>query len=47
MVKIRVAESGEVLEIKENHPPDPSLVRPDSEVNPEENPPLDFEEGKD
>jgi len=47
VVKIRVAESGDVLDIKENHPPDPSLARPDSEVNPEENPPLDFEEGKD
>ena len=47
VVKIRVAEYGEVLEIKENHPPDPSLARPDSEVNPEKDTPLDFEESKD
>jgi hypothetical protein len=41
------AKSGQVLEIKQNHRPDPSLARPYSEVNPEENPPLHFEEGKD
>ena len=35
-VKIRV--SGEVLEIVENHAPDPNVARPESEVNPDETP---------
>ncbi|KAH9479148.1 Heat shock protein 78, mitochondrial [Psilocybe cubensis] len=41
-VQIRV--SGDALDIKENHPPDPTLARPDSEVNPDENPPLESDE---
>jgi hypothetical protein len=36
-VKIRV--SGDKLDTQENHPLDPMLTRPGSEVNPEENPP--------
>ena len=42
VVKIRVS-AGDKLDIQENHPPDPTLARPDSEVNPEENPPFDSE----
>lgn len=40
-VEIRV--DGEKLDIKENHPPDPTVARPDSEVNPDEQPPLEVE----
>ena len=37
--------NGDVLDIQENHPPDPTVVRPDSEVNPEEERfPVDIEE---
>ena len=43
VVKIRV--SGDVLDIQENHPPDPTVVRADSEVN-QENSPVDIEEEK-
>ncbi|KAF9483061.1 P-loop containing nucleoside triphosphate hydrolase protein [Pholiota conissans] len=32
------------LDIKDNHAPDPSMTHPDSEVNPDENPPLSTEE---
>ncbi|KAF8159220.1 hsp78-like protein [Crassisporium funariophilum] len=38
-VKIRV--SNDLLDIQENHPPDPTVSRPDSEVNPDENPSLE------
>ncbi|TFK37477.1 P-loop containing nucleoside triphosphate hydrolase protein [Crucibulum laeve] len=43
-VKIRVAQDGKALDIKENHPPDPSVARPDSEVNPEMTPLEDSED---
>ena len=36
LVKIRVGGSGK-LDIQDNHSPDPTVARPDSEVNPEEN----------
>ncbi|KAF9558351.1 P-loop containing nucleoside triphosphate hydrolase protein, partial [Agrocybe pediades] len=38
-VRIRVNE--DALEIQENHAPDPTVGRPDSEVNPDEQPPLE------
>jgi ATP-dependent Clp protease ATP-binding subunit ClpB len=38
-VKIRV--SGDELDIVENHPEDPTVGRPESEVNPDEEPPLE------
>ena len=41
VVKIRVSE--DVLDIQENHLPDPTIVRPDSEVHPEEKPLIDVE----
>ncbi|PPR01557.1 hypothetical protein CVT24_005883 [Panaeolus cyanescens] len=41
-VKIRVSDKDE-LEILENHPPDPTINKPDSEVNPEEEPPLELD----
>jgi len=44
VVKIRV--SGDVLDIQENHQPDPTIVRADSEVGPEEEPSIDIEEKK-
>ncbi|KAF9038696.1 P-loop containing nucleoside triphosphate hydrolase protein [Panaeolus papilionaceus] len=40
-VKIRVTEKDE-LDIVENHPPDPTINKPDSEVNPDEEPPLEL-----
>jgi ATP-dependent Clp protease ATP-binding subunit ClpB len=35
LVQIRVV--GDKLDIRDNHPPDPMVARPESEVNPEEN----------
>ncbi|KAF5341203.1 hypothetical protein D9611_005907 [Ephemerocybe angulata] len=43
-VAIRVKEDGKSLDIKDNHEPDPTTVKPDSEVNPEELPPLENDE---
>ncbi|KAF6753367.1 P-loop containing nucleoside triphosphate hydrolase protein [Ephemerocybe angulata] len=43
-VFIRVKEDGKSLDIKDNHEPDPTTVKPDSEVNPEELPPLENDE---
>jgi ATP-dependent Clp protease ATP-binding subunit ClpB len=45
VVKIRVA--GDVLDIQENHLPDPTIVRADSHVEPEEKLHFDAEEGAD
>jgi len=44
VVKIRVVEDGKSLDIQDNHPEDPTVAKPDSEVNPEEIPPLTGEE---
>lgn len=40
VVKIRI--SGDVLDIQENHPPDPTVIRANSQVD-EENPSIDAE----
>ena len=42
VVKIRI--SGDVLDIQENHLPDPTVVRADSHVDPEEKLGVDAEE---
>lgn len=39
-VHITVKEDGNALDIKDNHEPDPTVAKPSSEVNPEDNPPL-------
>lgn len=41
VVKIRI--TGDVLDIHENHLPDPTIIRANSQVDPEENPPIDAE----
>ncbi|EFI27311.1 hsp78-like protein [Coprinopsis cinerea okayama7 len=46
-VHITVSEDANALNIKDNHPPDPTLSRPDSEVNPVEQPPLTEEDKED
>lgn len=43
-VSIRTKDDGKALDIKDNHEPDPATAKPDSEVNPEELPPLTEEE---
>ena len=42
VVKIRI--SGDVLNIQENHLPDPTIIRANSQVDPEESLPIDAEE---
>ena len=44
VVRVRVVR--EELVVEENHAPDPTTVRPDSEVNPAEQPPLEEGEEK-
>ncbi|KAJ2917082.1 hypothetical protein MD484_g3350, partial [Candolleomyces efflorescens] len=44
MVRIRATDDEKHLDIRDNHPPDPSVVKPHSEVNPEETPQLTEEE---
>ena len=39
-VQITVKADEKALEIKDNHSPDPTIAKPSSEVNPEEEPPL-------
>ena len=43
-VRIRATDDEKHLDIRDNHPPDPSVVKPHSEVNPEETPQLTEEE---
>ncbi|RXW18024.1 hypothetical protein EST38_g7822 [Candolleomyces aberdarensis] len=43
-VRIRARDDEKCLEIQDNHPPDPSVAKPHSEVNPEDTPPLTEEE---
>ena len=42
VVKIRI--SGDVLDIQENHPPDPTIIRANSQVDPKETPGIDADE---
>ena len=44
VVKIRI--SGDVLDIQENHPPDPTVIRANTQVDPEENPLIDAEDSE-
>ena len=39
-MQIAVKADETALDIKDNHSPDPTIAKPDSEVNPEEEPPL-------
>lgn len=41
---VRIRAADDLLVIEENHAPDPTAGRPDSEVNPAENPPLPEDE---
>lgn len=43
-VRIRVTEDEKRLDIQDNHEPDPTVAKPDSEVNPVETPQLTEEE---
>ncbi|KAJ2937010.1 hypothetical protein H1R20_g114, partial [Candolleomyces eurysporus] len=43
-VRIRATDDEKCLDIQDNHPPDPSVAKPHSEVNPEDTPQLTEEE---
>jgi len=40
---VKICVTDDALDILENHAPDPTVSRPDSQVNPDEQPPLEEE----